>query len=122
MYTFPTDSEVRKQWIQFCGRGPRWCPLFSSKVCHLHFTPDDFTISGRVKAGSVCKEFSEFSEEICNGYCRIKQETLQGRICFICRSCSLIFLPGVLDIDTFDKCALQSKTRSMSTRYRLVLS
>jgi hypothetical protein len=63
MHTFPTDSEVRKQWIQFCGRGPRWCPLFSSKVCHLHFTPDDFTISSRVKAGSVPQLLSAKSSQ-----------------------------------------------------------
>ncbi len=49
MHRFPEDAAVRRQWIEFCGRGPRWLPLSASKVCTLHFLPADLTASGRVK-------------------------------------------------------------------------
>jgi hypothetical protein len=39
---------MRKQWIEFCGRGQRWIPGASSNLCSLHFSP-----SGRVKARAV---------------------------------------------------------------------
>ena len=43
MHKFPEDPELRKQWIEFCGRGQRWVPGASSKR------------SGRVKARTVPK-------------------------------------------------------------------
>jgi len=52
MHKFPEDPELRKQWIEFCGRGQRWVPGASSKLCSLHFSPSDLS-SGRVKARAV---------------------------------------------------------------------
>ncbi len=61
MHKFPEDSEVRKQWIEFCGRDLRWVPGPSSRMCSLHFSPADLTISGRVKSKAVPQLLSSLS-------------------------------------------------------------
>jgi len=41
----PEAKKRRRQWIQFVSaKRAKWAPSKTSKVCSIHFKPDDFTV------------------------------------------------------------------------------
>jgi hypothetical protein len=67
LHTFPSDPDLRRQWILFCRRSPDWTPGRSARLCNDHFRPSDLkSWSGRVKDTAVpsielCRSATETS-------------------------------------------------------------
>ncbi|XP_063899213.1 peroxynitrite isomerase THAP4 isoform X2 [Helicoverpa armigera] len=57
-HVFPVNTEIRKLWLQNLKK-PNWSPTIYSKICSIHFDPNDFyhTKSGfkKLRQGSIPK-------------------------------------------------------------------
>ena len=53
LHSFPSDTDVKEKWSQFCKKPVTWTPSQSSKICSKHFQPSDFRSKGRLMPYAV---------------------------------------------------------------------